>query len=311
MSDAATKTVWILAGPTASGKSALAIKLAKAANGVIVNADSMQVYREIPILAAQPPFTDQQLVPHRLYGFQPLAQHYSAVEWAHQAVITIRQILKEGRHPILVGGSGLYLKALIEGFSPMPSIPVAVRKHVTDLYDILGANSFHAMLQKIDPVSAARLHPTDRQRCIRAREVYEVSGKALSRWQEEEKLSPAGDLIFRSCIILPERETVHAHINARFVHMVDSGALDEARTVKAMNIPPLATGMQALGLSALIEHLDGRITIDAAIEQGQTQTRQYAKRQYTWFRQQTLPDAFKATSEPHRWFDDCMSHFMR
>lgn len=306
-----SRPVWILAGPTASGKSALAMRLARECDGVIINADSMQVYREIPILAAQPDLADQAALPHRLYGFQPITENYSSAEWAQQAVAAITETLGEGKQPILVGGSGLYLKALTEGFSPMPVIPPAVRKHISDLYDILGASSFHAMLKKIDPISAERLHPTDRQRCIRAREVYEVSGEPFSAWRMRDKMSPAGDLTFRSCVVMPEREKLHAQINTRFVQMIDLGALDEARAVHAMNVPPLMTGAQALGLQALIEYLDNHITLDEAIEQGQTQTRQYAKRQYTWFRGQSLPDSFQAAGDPGRWFDDCLRHFMR
>ena len=306
-----TSPVWILAGPTASGKSALALKIAQKINGVIINADSMQIYHEIPLLSAQPSLEDQAIAPHRLYGFQPIAQNFSSVEWAQHAVTTINKTFHDGQQPILVGGSGLYLRALIEGFSPMPSIPAAVRKHVTDLYDILGPNSFHSMLHKIDPLTAERLHPTDRQRCIRAREVYEVSGEPLSAWQARDKQSPAGNLTFRTCIVLPDREKLHAHINTRFVAMVDQGALDEARGVKAMNLPSDLTGAQALGLNALMEYLDGQISLNDAIELAQTQTRQYAKRQYTWFRRQSLPDRFYAQADPMTWFDDCLAHFTR
>jgi len=306
-----SRPVWILAGPTASGKSALAMKIAKESDGVIINADSMQVYREIPILAAQPDLADQAELPHRLYGFQPISQSYSSAEWAQQAVVTIKKTQNEGKQPILVGGSGLYLRALTEGFSPMPAIPPAVRKHVTDLYDILGPNSFHAMLLKIDPATAERLHPTDRQRCIRAREVYEVSGEPLSAWQARDKQTPAGDLTFRSCVILPDRDMLHQHINTRFVQMVDRGALDEARAVYDMHLPPTLTGMQALGLMALMEYLENHISLEEAIMRGQTQTRQYAKRQFTWFRGQPLPDSFHASSDPSAWFDDCLSHFTR
>lgn len=279
----------IVAGPTASGKSALAVALARQHNGVVINADSMQVYREIPVLSAQPSKEEQQDVTHLLYGFRSVMEHFSAAEWAAMALRAIETVRAEGRLPVLVGGSGLYLQALTEGFSPMPVVSAAVRKHVSDLYDMLGAKGFHAALQKIDPVLAARLHPTDRQRCIRGREIYEETGIPLSAWQEKPKEAPATHLHFRTLLLLPPRDWLYERINRRFVQMVQHGALDEARSVNHLNPDPHMTGSRAVGLQALRDYLDHRLTLDEAIELGQTQTRQYAKRQYTWFRGQKLP----------------------
>ena len=173
--------VWIIAGPTASGKTALAVEIAKRSNGTIINADSMQVYTEIPIISAQPTATERGDIPHKLYGYLSILQRMTAAQWAKDALQEIRMVHANGGQPILVGGSGLYLQALMQGFSPMPDVSQAIRQHVTDLYDMLGPAPFHEALQGIDPTTAARLHPTDRQRCIRAREIFEASGKPLSQ----------------------------------------------------------------------------------------------------------------------------------
>ncbi len=281
--------VWIIAGPTASGKTALAVSVAKAANGVVINADSMQVYREIPLISAQPSVPEQEGVPHMLYGHVPITKRMTAIQWAHEAIAAIAQVRAHGQQPILVGGSGLYLQALMQGLSPMPEVTPTIRKHVTDLYDMLGPIPFHQALQHIDPVTAARLHPTDRQRCIRAREIYEASHKPLSYWQAQPKQSLAPDLTYKLLVLLPDRDWLYERINARFENMVKTGAVDEARAVQELNPDPVLTGVQALGLQALRDYLEKRLTLFEAIQSGQTQSRQYAKRQYTWFRGQELP----------------------
>lgn len=281
---------WIIAGPTASGKSALAVELAKRHNGVVINADSMQIYREIPVISAQPDQAERQDVEHLLYGFHPITEHYSAADWAAIAVKTIDSVLARGKNPILVGGSGMYIKALTEGFSPIPAVSTAVRKHVSDLYDMLGPSGFHHALQKIDPVLAARLHATDRQRCIRGREVYEETGVALSEWQTRPKENPAPHFNFTTLLLTPDRPWLHERINRRFEIMTENGALEEAEKANALNLDFVMTGARAVGLQALRDHLEHRLTLKEAIELGQTQSRQYAKRQYTWFRGQKLPN---------------------
>jgi len=290
MDNTQKKPVWIVAGPTASGKSALAVELAEKHEGVVINADSMQIYREIPVISAQPSLEERHQVPHLLYGFHPITEHYSAAEWAARAAQAIDETFANGQQPILVGGSGLYLKALTDGFSPMPEVAPTVRRHVCDLYDMLGPVGFHASLEKIDPVIAKRLHPTDRQRCIRAREIYEVSGEPLSAWQARPKHKIAPHLDFKSLVLLPNRAWLHERINRRFEIMAEIGALQEAEAVNQMNITEPTTGMRAVGLQALRDHSEGFLTLEEAIEQGQTLTRQYAKRQYTWFRGQELPN---------------------
>jgi tRNA dimethylallyltransferase len=284
------KNVWIIAGPTASGKSALAVEIAEKNNGVIINADSMQIYREIPVISAQPAMDERKSVPHELYGFHSVTEHFSAAEWAAMAAVEIEKTFAIGKQPILVGGSGLYLQALTDGFSPMPEVPMNVRHRIGDLYDMLGPQGFHEALKQIDPVSAARLHPTDRQRNIRAREIFEVSNEPLSAWQAKPKKKIAPDLNFRSLVLLPEREWLHERINRRFMQMVENGALPEADIVNHLYCDQTRTGLRAVGLQALRDYLDQRITLNEAIETGQTQTRQYAKRQYTWFRGQALPE---------------------
>lgn len=284
-----SKTIWIVAGPTASGKSALALSLAQRHNGTVVNADSMQVYREIPILGAQPDAVDFSAAPHVLYGHRSLLHNHSAAEWVSEAIPAIRAVLAQGRQPILTGGTGMYLRALLEGFSPMPAVPEAVRRHVSDLYDMLGPDGFHQALRDVDPVSADRLHPTDRQRMIRAREIFEVSGMPLSAWQEQPKANAAPDLHYRAIILLPPRDVLYAQINKRFGIMLERGALAEAKTVHLLHPDPTLPGTRALGLPSLRDYIDGRLTMDEAIEQSQAQSRQYAKRQYTWFRNQPLP----------------------
>ncbi len=292
------KTVWIVAGPTASGKSALAAELAARVDGIVVNADSMQIYAEIPVISAQPNAEEREAAPHLLYGFHPITENYSAAAWAKKALEAIRDSHAQNKRAILVGGSGLYFRALVSGFAPMPDVPEATRKHVSDLYDMLGPQGFHAALAGIDPEAAARLHPTDRQRMIRAREVYEASGQSLSAWQAMPKKNPAPDLDYRAVVLAPEKSWLHARINKRFEIMVRSGALDEARAVNALNPDPILTGTRALGLQALRDHLDGRLTLSEAVEQAQMQTRQYAKRQMTWFRGQKIADAAQMMAKP-------------
>ncbi|MDB5477833.1 MAG: miaA [Alphaproteobacteria bacterium] len=280
---------WIIAGPTASGKSALAVDIARACNGVVINADSMQVYREIPVLSAQPDKSEREGIPHLLYGFHPVTENYSAPDWAAAAISAISETMATGKQPILVGGSGLYFRALTEGFSPMPKVFPDIRRAVSMEYDTNGPDAFHAALAKIDPVIAARLHPTDRQRCIRAREIFEATGENLSAWQAKPKQNPAPHLSFKSLILLPERKILYDRINRRFESMVQNGALDEAAAMNTLDLHPDMTGAKAVGLQGLRDALTGKMPLGEAIERGQIASRQYAKRQYTWFRNQALP----------------------
>lgn len=301
--------VWIVAGPTASGKSALAARLAQRFDGVVINADSMQIYHEIPVISAQPSREEYALAPHRLYGFHPITEPCSAVEWAHHALREIRMAFASNLQPILVGGSGMYLKALTEGMSPMPEVPDETRRDICELYDRIGAVAFHQKLVEIDPMTAQRLHPTDRQRCIRALEIFTASNLPLSHWQALAKQPPDPDLGFKSFILLPPRDWLHERIDRRFIHMTQNGAVEEAAAINVLNPDPMLTGTRAVGLQPLRDYLQGLIPLDAAIEQGQTQSRQYAKRQYTWFRNQNLPDKAVSHARDDALVLEAFAHF--
>ncbi|HEY7687979.1 MAG TPA: tRNA (adenosine(37)-N6)-dimethylallyltransferase MiaA [Dongiaceae bacterium] len=290
MSDEETKAdrqpVVILGGPTASGKSALAAAIARAFDGTVINADSMQVYRELPVLTAQPSAAERAAVPHRLYGFLPVTERCSAARWAALARSEIEAAHDSGRLPIVVGGSGLYLKALVEGLAPVPEIPADVREAARRRLAEIGKAAFHAELAQRDPQMAARLRPGDSQRMVRAWEVMAATGRSLAAWQAQSVRPPDGAARFAKFLLLPERSLLYAACDARFAAMVARGALEEARQVAALADDPGLPGLKALGLRELIRHVRGDVTLGAAIAAGQQATRRYAKRQITWFRHQ-------------------------
>ncbi len=284
------KTIHIIAGPTASGKSALAIDKALALNGVIINADSMQVYDALPILTAQPSDEDKQKAPHDLYGMLDPNEPFSAGAWNERARELITQLLEEGKTPIVTGGTGLYIKALIEGFSPLPEVPDEVRGRVTALQKELGNPGFYDALKKIDPVMASRFHPHHTARLVRAYEVIEATGKSLAEFQDIPPDEPPGDWMFDVSLVMPDRATLHKRCNDRFVWMMENGAPEEIRTFDALgHIEPKALIHKALGAAPLREWQAGRLSREEAIARAQTETRQYAKRQTTWFRNQIAP----------------------
>ncbi|MGH6931560.1 MAG: tRNA (adenosine(37)-N6)-dimethylallyltransferase MiaA [Dongiaceae bacterium] len=281
----------VIGGPTASRKSALALAFAQSMNGVIINADSMQVYREIPLLTAQPPADSRQLISHRLYGFMSIAEACTAARWAALARQEIKATLAAGRLPILVGGTGFYLKAVLDGLAAIPEIPAPIRAAARARLTELGGRAFHAEIAARDPVSAARIQPTDRQRMVRAWEVFEATGRPLADWQANARPwhLDAGPSI-QKIVVMPERAALYAACNARFAAMVRQGALAEARAVQALAVDPELPGMKALGLRELIDHLNGRAELAESVARTQQATRNYAKRQLTWFRHQ-MPDA--------------------
>ncbi|MCG8547148.1 MAG: tRNA (adenosine(37)-N6)-dimethylallyltransferase MiaA, partial [Alphaproteobacteria bacterium] len=228
----AAVNVVIVAGPTCSGKSALALDLAEHFAGAVINADSMQVYRELRILTARPTLADEARVPHRLYGVLSVAEECSAARWREMAVTAIDETHRAGRLPILCGGTGLYLKALTEGLSPMPDIPAAVRQSVRARFEGADAPAIHAALQAVDPAMAARLTPTDRQRLLRALEVYEATGQSLAEWQAAPAEGPPAGYVFHTILVTPPRAELYADCDARFQAMLDAGALDEARRLR-------------------------------------------------------------------------------
>jgi tRNA dimethylallyltransferase len=277
----------ILGGPTASGKSALALALARALGGTVVNADSMQVYRELPVLTAQPSAADCAAVPHRLYGFLSVTERCSAGRWTTLARAEIEAARKEGRLPIVVGGTGLYLRALADGLAPVPEIPAAVREAARQRLAEIGKAAFHAELGLRDPRMAGRLRPSDPQRMVRAWEVLEATGRSLADWQAQpDRPEVAAGTRFIKLMLLPDRRQLYAACDTRLQRMVERGALDEARQVMDHAGEPGLPGLKALGLRELIQHLRGEASLETAVVAAQQATRRYAKRQMTWFRHQ-------------------------
>jgi tRNA dimethylallyltransferase len=279
--------VVVLGGPTASGKSALALAIACAFDGTVINADSMQVYRELPILTAQPAAEAQALAPHRLYGFLPAAERCSVARWRAAAQQEIAATLAEGRLPVVVGGTGLYLRALIEGLSPIPEIPTDLRAAAQQRLTALGSVGLHAELARRDPPMAARLRPSDRQRLLRAWEVLEATGRSLEDWHRQPGAGLATEgLPLVRLALLPGREALYAACNARFDAMLERGALAEVAALAAQRLDPDLSAMKALGVRELLAHLRGERPLAEAVAAAQQATRNYAKRQMTWLRHQ-------------------------
>ncbi|MGE5506133.1 MAG: tRNA (adenosine(37)-N6)-dimethylallyltransferase MiaA [Actinomycetota bacterium] len=294
-----------IAGPTASGKSGLALAVAEEFGGVVVNADSMQVYDVLSVLTARPSAADEARVPHRLYGVLSPAEACSAARWRGMAAAEMRAAWDTGRLPVVVGGTGLYLRALQDGLSPIPEVPDAVRTAARARLAEVGNAAFHAELAARDPVMAARLDPGNSQRLVRAFEVIEATGRSLADWQA---VPPEGAVAARwlTLALLPPRDALYAACDGRFRRMVEAGALDEVRTLAAMNLPADLPAMKALGVPELAAHLAGTLPLDQAIAAAQQATRNYAKRQLTWFRHQlrapeVVPEQF-SESLPERIF---------
>lgn len=286
----APANVLIVAGPTASGKSACAAAIAREFDGVVINADSMQVYRDLSIITARPPEAEMQAVPHRLYGVLDGADLCSAARWRDLALSEIRDALARGKLPILCGGTGLYIRALTEGLSDIPDIPDTVRDAVRDRGDRLGSAALHAELAGRDPVMAARLNPGDSQRVARALEVVLATGRSLADWQGRPGDGSPDGLRFLTIALLPPRQQLYDTINDRFRHMMDIGAVDEVRDLMARNLDPRLPVMKALGVPEVMAHLRGEMSLATALETGATKTRQYAKRQMTWLKRQIIID---------------------
>jgi tRNA dimethylallyltransferase len=275
--------VIVVAGPTASGKSAAALAVAEAFGGTVINADSMQVYRELPVLTAQPSAADRARAPHVLYGVLPAAERCTAGRWREMALREIAAAQAAGRLPIVTGGTGLYLKALLEGLAPIPDVPAHVRAETASLHERLGAERFHATLAERDPAMAARLAPGDTQRVRRAYEVVAATGRSLASFQAE--TAPAAGA-FVPLLLMPPRAALNAACDARCRAMIAAGALEEVRGLLAQGLSPELPAMKALGVRELVRHLRGELDFETALALFQQATRQYAKRQYTWFRHQ-------------------------
>jgi len=273
----------LIAGPTASGKSAFAISLAEKVNGAILNADSMQVYRDLRVLSARPTIEEEARVPHRLFGFVPAARAYSVGDYLRDAAAALAEVRGQGHLPIFVGGTGLYFRALTEGLVETPQIPPDVTRAVADLA-ASGAN-LHALLAREDAEAAARLGPADTPRLMRALEVVRATGRPLAAWQAAAQGAPllaAGS--WQGLFLAPPRATLVARIDARFVCMLAAGALDEVRALASLGLPANRGVMKAHGVPHLLAHLAGSLPLAEAIALGQQDTRRYAKRQLTWAR---------------------------
>jgi tRNA dimethylallyltransferase len=256
---------------------------------VIINADSMQVYRDLRVLTARPTPEEEDFAPHRLYGHIDAAVNFSAGAWVADAAKVLAEARAQDRVPIFVGGSGLYFKALTRGLSAVPQIPIEVREQVRARLEQEGVKTLHALLMQRDPASAERLKPRDRTRIARALEVVEATGRSLTDWHREglPPLLPPGS--FTAVFLSPERDELYARIDARFDAMLRAGALDEVAALASRKLDPLLPAMKAHGVPALIRHLNGELALEQAAVVGRADTRHYAKRQFTWFRHQ-LPE---------------------
>ena len=272
----------LIAGPTACGKSAAAIALAERLRGVIINADSMQVYSELRTLTARPSEKDEARVPHHLYGHVSMHERYSAGRYQDEAISALADIRAQNLLPVFVGGTGLYFAALTEGLSPIPSVPQDIRNAVRQRFEDLGRDAFFADLAQRDPTMAAKLRPSDTQRLLRAADVLEATGRSLSEWQGLSGAPALAGLRLARFVVAPKRETLAARINDRFDAMIKSDALTEARNVRGLD--PSLPAARALGLPQIWRHLDGELDLQTAMDQAKLATRQYAKRQLTWFR---------------------------
>jgi tRNA dimethylallyltransferase len=288
MTDKSARAV-LIAGPTASGKSALALRLAERLGGVIVNADSMQVYRDLHIITARPGAEDEARVPHRLYGHVDAAENYSVGRWCADARAMLDEARRAGRVPILVGGTGLYFKALTQGLSAVPPTPPEIRSAVRARIDAEGVAALHAELVRRDPATGTRLRPGDSMRVARALEVLESTGRSLTDWHRAGMPAVLDPQQATKVFLAPERAELHRRINARFDAMLAAGALDEVRALDARGLDPLLPAMKAHGVPWLRRHVAGEISLAEAAEGGKMDTRRYTKRQATWFRNQ-MPD---------------------
>jgi tRNA dimethylallyltransferase len=276
----------LLAGPTTSGKSALALRLAEQLSGTIINADSMQVYRDLRIITARPDPQDEARVPHLLYGHVDAAVNYSVGRWCVDAQAAIAETCRAGRLPFLVGGTGLYFKALTQGLAAVPPIPANIRATVRDRLAAEGVAPLYAELTQRDPATAARLMPGDRSRISRALEVVLATGRSLADWHRD-GMPPSIDASRAACLFLDvDRAELYRRIDARFDTMIATGALDEVRTLAQRGLDPTLPAMKAHGVPWLIRHLKGEIKLAEAAEGGKRDTRRYTKRQATWFRNQ-------------------------
>jgi tRNA dimethylallyltransferase len=286
MASSSDRRLALIAGPTASGKSALALALAEAAGGIVINADSAQVYADLRIISARPAPEDEARAAHELYGYRDGAEACSAADWAADAKRAIAQAHEAGRLPILVGGTGLYIRTLIDGIAPVPEIDPAIRAAVRS-FSVLHN---YAALQQEDPAAALRLRPSDSTRVARALEVVRSTGRPLAEWQKQRSGGIRDEVDLAPVILLPERSRLYAQCDERFEKMMSEEGLEEIRSLLERRLNPLLPVMRAIGVREIAAYLRGGTSREEALAAGRTATRQYAKRQYTWFSRQPPPD---------------------
>jgi tRNA dimethylallyltransferase len=276
----------LIAGPTASGKTALALHLATTRDVTIINADSAQVYGILPILSAQPTMAEMAGIPHRLFGYRDGSAICSAAEWAKDAKVEIAKAHDAGRLPVLVGGTGMYIRILLDGVAPIPEIDETIRTRIR----ALSTSEAYAQLHGVDPVTAERLAATDTARIKRALEVIKSTGISILEWRKRLEGGIGDSVRLHPLLLLPPRDWLHKRCDLRFEQMMERGAVEEVEALLAQNLPSDAPVMRAIGVPEIAEMLSGNINREEAIKCGQAATRQYAKRQYTWFRNQSPSD---------------------
>ena len=284
------KNAILIAGPTASGKSALALRLAQETGGTVVNADSMQVYGVLRVLTARPDEVQLAAAPHRLYGHVDPREAYSTGRWMRDVDALIRSGELGDKPAIFVGGTGLYFRALLEGLSAMPEVPAIVRQRWRNALAEHGPNALHELLVERDPVAARAIRPSDGQRIVRAMEVLEASGKPISQWQARSGTPLVEQSSAQLMVIEPDRTILKARIDQRFDAMIEEGALEEVRAIAALGLDDMLPMIKAIGVRELLAADRGETGFDEAIYRAKIATRQYAKRQSTWFRNQLGPD---------------------
>ncbi|PAX06691.1 tRNA (adenosine(37)-N6)-dimethylallyltransferase MiaA [Sphingomonas lenta] len=276
----------LIAGPTASGKSAAGAALAEALGGVVINADASQVYRDLRVLTARPDAAEEARAPHRLFGYIDGAEACSAARWAAEAGDAVADAVAAGELPILVGGTGLYLRTLLDGIAPVPDIDPTIRAEAR----ALPVAEAHRLLAELDAPAAARLHPSDITRVARALEVVRSTGRPLAHWQAERVGGIRDRYHVVGAALLPDRDALVTRTDARLATMFDEGAVDEVAALLTRDLSPDLPVMRAIGVTPIADMLAGRATRDEALARARLETRQYAKRQYTWFRNQSPPD---------------------
>ncbi len=281
--------VVVIGGPTASGKSALALALAERLDGVVINADAMQLYDALTLITARPGAESLARAPHRLFGIAAADDPYSAGRWRRRAAAEIEAVQRTARLPIVVGGTGLYLRALTRGLAAVPPVDPELRGRLRAALAECGSEAMHRMLCERDPAGAAAIRPTDPQRILRALEVLEATGEPLRAWHARQAETPPEGWTVKRILLMPGRDVAYAACEERFDRMIAAGAVEEARAVDAMGLDPTLPAMKAVGLAPLLAHCRGALGFAEAVAAGKRDTRRYARRQMTWFRNRPEP----------------------